>query len=306
MPIVTHNLGTIETPDNPDAPVKSANIDLALLLSDYYGKNIRQGHNFVVTGVQARLIPHNDDVNDDYDVGGSVAVSLGYVPTAKHSRRAWNQAFKIWTQQKKLSSTNGLHPTRNEDFEFAWDYAGKTSRTSSMRPSMGDDSAVEYACLIGDTTGSQDWCLKDFYNSTNRAPLPALNHYTGVEYKDNKYGDTKFPAVQTLFTTADASSIVTKFDSIGTNTYFSGGSMDAEFQMLPQPANVLCGVMDVLAWMIPGDTAAQIEDNMELYISFAISKWKPLVFRPRPRRSKKKFSRRKSSGRRFSRKRNRR
>lgn len=300
MPILTHNAGMIETPNNSNDPVATGTVDLALLLSEYYGKNIRQGQNFTLTGVQAVLKPRDTGADEDFDLGGSVAVKLDYLPTTAHSRRAWNQAFTSWTRQKKLSNLRGLHPVRNEDFEAAWHADHVTSRTSKMNYSMVDNSSSEDFVLTGETHHGDDWSLPDFYNTTNPAPQRTANHYDGTLYKDNKYGGTKFPEVQSIWTTADASAMVNYY---GVNALYGSASMDAPWDTLPSPAQVLCGLFEFKAWLIAEDTSMQIEDNMDLFLSFAIKKWKPLVFRPKRKSKKSKFSRRKASGRRFSRRR---
>lgn len=278
---------------------------MSMLLSEHYGKNIRQGNSFTITGVQVYLRPHNDGATDDFDVGGSALLQCAYLPTTNHSRKAWNQAFKMWNKQRSLYTVRGIHPVRNEDFELAWNYDNRdTNRTSQMLQSI-TDGAGEYVCLNGDSTQGSDWVLSDYYNTTNKPEQRTQDHFTGALYKNNKYGDTKFPPVDYFATTGSASSIVTKFDSVGTNTYFSGGDFDAEWNHFPVPLNILCGLIKYDAYLIPGDTAAQIEDNVDLFVSFAVKKWKPLVIRPKKKKMKK-FTRRKSSGRRFSRKRSRR
>ena len=301
MPIITKSLGVIETPNNPHNSVASGVIDLAMELSEYYGKNIRQGNSFTVTGIQAYVMPHNDSVNDDYDTGGSAQVVTNFVPTTAHSRKAWNQAFKMWTKQRSLYTTRGLHPVRNEDFEFAWDHDTKdTNRTSKMLQSI-TDTGDEWMCLNGDSTQGQDWCLRDYYNTTSRAPQRSADHFSGALYKDNKYGGTKFPATQVMTTSAIASSVITEADD---QDNFSLGMFANDWQHFPVPVNILCGLIKYDVRMIPGDTVAQIEDNLVCVLSIAVKKWKPLVIRPK--KKKMKSRRGKASGRRFTRKRSRR
>lgn len=299
MPIITKNLGTIETPNNPQDAVTSGVLDLSMLLSEHYGKNIRQGNGFTVTGVQAYLRPHNDSALDDYDVGGSALVQCQYVPTTGHSKKAWNQAFTLWKKHRSRFTTMGIHPVRNEDLEFCWAYSLRdTNRTSRLYQHQADGTQ-EWMTLTGDSTVGEDWCLQDFYNTSNPAPQRTADHFTGQLYKADKYGSTKFPKVQYFAVSGSASSFA------NTDGDLSGGMFTTDWEMFPSPINILCGLIKYDAYLIPGDTTGQIEDNVELIISLSVKKWKPLVIRPKKKKMKK-FVRRKSSGRRFSRKRSRR
>jgi hypothetical protein len=304
MPIVKASLGTIETPNNPNDYVTHGTIDLSMLLSEYYGKNIRQGHNFKVNGLQIALVPHDPGTTTDFDTGGSIISNFNYVPTTKHSRRAWNDAFTMWKRQRRFQTTGGVG-TMNDDFECGYEIAQAGTRTSTLL-TASNDSASEKVVLLGDSSSNSDWSLQDYYNSKYTTRPPSRNHFSNVEYKENKFSDTRYPSGQSIWVDASTSSVVTKFDDIGTNTSYSGGFTDSEWTEFPQSCNVMCGLLRYFIYMHPGDTAAQIEDNLEVYLNISVTSWKPLAY-PRSKPKKKK-SRRRTSGKgtRYSRKRGRR
>ena len=299
MPVVRlTNLNASNTND-PSTPVVNTQMDLALLLSEYYGRNIRQGNSFKVNGVQAWLKPANEDVSGGVDVGVSAAVKFGFIPTTGHSRRAWNNVFKQWKAQKNLSGGVGTQ-IRYDDMEFAYNYSLRTDRTSTIYGTGIGDGSTEKLCLTGDSTSSQDFSLQDYYNSAYEAPGASRNHFDNSVIKEPKFGDTPFPEEQGLYTSA--------FNSAGSNSaalldsdtdvdwnLFSA-SAESEMTMLPSPVHVLCGVMQVRAWISADDTVDQIEEDYTIDVAVSVVSWKPLVYRPR-RKTGRKSSKKSGGGR---------
>lgn len=285
MPLIYKSLGVIETPNNSNDAVLTGWMDLHLELSEFYGKNIRQGNSVKIDGMQLAVVPHDSGAEDDYDVGGAVTGIFNYCPTTKHSKKAWNDAFKKWKTQSKFSSVQSPR-TINNDFELGYNASYTNSRTSTLVKHHGD-SGHEKVVIFGDTTDGTDWCLQDYYNSTHRTmPLPE-DHYNDGNLKTNKFSGTKFPNSQKIFMGATSSSIVTDIESLATpDTMYSGGVSMQDFTTFPQPAEVLCGLVQYGIFWHPPDTLSQMEDNLELYVVFSVKSWKPLVYRRRRRKSR--------------------
>ena len=85
MPIVTHKISDLTIPNDASASVHNGHVDLSLLLSEYYSKNIRQGNNFQVKAISASMLPASGSTQD-WDTGGSATVKMSYCPTQKLTR----------------------------------------------------------------------------------------------------------------------------------------------------------------------------------------------------------------------------
>ncbi|CCH67801.1 hypothetical protein RINTHH_16460 [Richelia intracellularis HH01] len=73
-------------------------------------------------------------------------------------------------------------------------------------------------------------------------------------------------------------------------------SAESEMTMLPSPVHVLCGVMQVRAWISADDTVDQIEEDYTIDVAVSVVSWKPLVYRPR-RKTGRKSSKKSGGGR---------
>lgn len=58
-------------------------------------------------------------------------------------------------------------------------------------------------------------------------------------------------------------------------------------QTLPQPANVLCGLLYAEAFILPDDTSSQDEDDFLLTITVFVKSWKSLLARRKTRKSRR-------------------
>ena len=281
---------------------------LDMLLSEHYGKMVRQGTSFKVTGIQASLQP--DPSSSGIDVGMSVDCLLHYVPTTRHARFAWNKVYTSWRNQKKLSTAVGGQ-IRYDDLEFGWNSKEGVSRgrTSTIFGSGMSDSAEEKLVLTGpsaQTAGTTvgQYSLQDYYNSAYKTPAASEDPFTGSDIKDPKWGDTPFPEPQYVACSA-TSSAVGWYD--GSNK-FSGAITMGDVQTLSEPINSLCGVFYIEAFVMPDDTVSQDEDDFILTLTWFVKSWTPLVFSRRKGRRGKRTYRKGgwSRGRRYYRKRTRR
>jgi len=269
---------------------------LDMLLSEYYGKMVRQGNSFTILGVQASL--HPDPDGSGIDVGLSAEVHIDYVPVTKHSKFAWNQIYNGWRAQKKLATAVGGQ-IRYDDLEFGWDSKEgiDRARTSTIFGSGMSDALQEKLVLTGSSVQTAgvvvgQYSMEDYYNSAYQTPDPSRDPFSNTDIKDAKWGDTPFPEIQTLHCSATSSA----------GTHASGALSSAitmgPIETLPTPCHSLCGVLQIGAFIMPDDTAAQDEDDFILEVTIFVSSWKPLVFRAK---KTSRYSRRSSKGRSYGR-----
>lgn len=252
---------------------------LDMLLSEYYGKMVRQGSSFKIQGVQANLTPDASSLG--IDVGMSAEVQIHYVPVTRHSKFAWNQVYKGWRNQKKLATAIGGQ-VRYDDLEFGWndEEGADRSRTSTIFGSGMSDSLQEKMVLTGPSVQSAgvtvgQYSLQDYYNSAYETPEPSKDPFTNTEIKEPKWGATPFPEIQALHCTATSSA--QWFELPGANIH-QGAITMGDIQELPVPCESLCGVLFVEAYIMPDDTAGQFEDDFWLDVTVWVSSWKPLIF----------------------------
>lgn len=301
MPIVRMTDIDVSNDNSPETANVDMQVDLALLLSEFYGKNIRQGQNFVVDGIQAWIRPADEDTGEFIDVGVSAAVKANYYPTTSHSRKAWNNVFKQWATQKRIAGAVGTQ-IRYDDMEFSWNFDKATTRTSTIRSSGIGDSSTEKLVLTGQSTGSEDFSLEDYYNSAYPAAGSSRDHFSNLVIKENKFGSTPFPRIQSIYCAATNSArlgLLGENAIIGTSPEgLTSAIAISEMNILPTPVNVLCGILNVKAYVMPDDTADQIEEDMVMDLAFSVKSWKPLVFK---RKTKRWMRGRKKSGKRGTR-----
>jgi len=260
-------------------------IYLDMLLSEFYGKMVRQGCSFSVTGIQASLAPDPDA--SGIDVGMSADVSLTYIPTTRHSRFAWNQVYRNWRNQKKLDTAVGSQ-VRYDDMEFGWDKNEYENRTSTIfGTGMGDSGGEEKLTLTGQSIATAgvnigQFSLEDYYNSAYETPTASRDPFTNSPIKEPKWGATPYPQPQALSCTA-TNSAVGWYE--GSNK-FSGAIAIGDVQELPQPANVLCGLLYTEAFIMPDDTSSQDEDDFLLTITIFVKSWKSLIQRRKTRKTR--------------------
>ena len=202
MPIVSQDFPVHISNDPAENNIDQGKraIYLDMLLSEYYGKMIRQGSSFKIKGIQATLKPDIDA--SGIDVGMAADVVLSYVPTTKHSRFAWNKVYAAWRQQKKLATAVGGQ-IRYDDLEFGWNKneGVDRSRTSTIFGSGMSDGLEEKLVLTGASTPTAgtdigQYSLEDYYNSSYQTPDPSRDPFTNTDIKEAKWGATPFPEIQ--------------------------------------------------------------------------------------------------------------
>lgn len=312
MPAVswTTTVHNMNDPALNGIPEGSQAIYLDMLLSEYYGKMVRQGNSFEIVGIQANLQP--DPASAGIDVGLSADVSVSYVPTTRHSKFAWNQVYKGWRQQKKLATAIGQQ-VRYDDFEFGWNTQegggtsggslGTRARTSTIHgQGLGDlnEELPEKLVLTGASDMSSllsvgNYSLQDYYNSAYETPAPSRDPFTNAEIKSAKWGDTPFPAVNSMHCTATSTAQWFR-DSITGLDIHQGAITTGDVQTFPTSCHSLCGVLFAEAYIMPDDTLGQFEDDFFLTITIFVKTWKSLIHH-RTGRKYAKRSRRASRGR---------
>jgi len=262
-------------------------IYLDMLLSEFYGKMVRQGSSFCVTGIQASLQPDPD--GSAIDIGMSADVKLHYIPTTRHSKFAWNQVYRNWRNQKKLDTAVGSQ-IRYDDMEFGWDKNEYESRTSTIfGTGMGDSAGEEKLTLTGQSIATAgvnvgQFSLEDYYNSAYETPTASRDPFTNTVIKEPKWGATPYPNQQTL--NCAATSSAQWFNSLTPGDIHQGAITMGPIETLPQPANVLCGLFYTEAFVMPDDTTGQDEDDFILTVTVFVKSWKSLLSRPGARGSK--------------------
>lgn len=268
--------------------------DLALLLSEYYGKNIRQGNTFNLLGYTAHL--SQDSQSDDADTGLSVQGTSQYIPTTKHSRAAWNHQFQRWQRQKRLSGNVG-NLTRNDDMEMAWDATGQTSRTSTLYAGGLGDTDTEKLVLTGVSSTGARSSLTDLYNSLNPIHDDSTTEF-GTSIKSPKFVN-KFPAQQAFNWTAHASSMaqwsdlqedgviqLDSFEADPESVHYMNASSHQDYVAFPNNTYlpIFCGLMKHVYYVLPpdvdtGDNPPAAEDDWTVTLTFYIDSWEPLVYK---------------------------
>lgn len=294
MPLVHHTMELSQSndPSNPASTV----IHLDTMLSELYGKNIRQGNTFNVKAVQCSLVPKDDG----YDTGMATTVRFSYAPTTKHSRKAWNHAFTQWASQKKLAGRLGRN-LNNDDFEttYSTSYLSYV-RTSTLRQGGLSDSDSDKVAIYGNSSELTDvMTLEDLYESIVPVPSPSKYSWNNIPIKQMKY-TSHFPEERRFATSAILSADVSEAGEFP-SVYLGGANSASNIIHLPEVANVMCGHLEIDAWVIADDTLTQDEDPATLLISIWVDSWKPLAYprsKPSPRRTPKKGKAgRKNSGR---------
>lgn len=290
MPVVSQTY-LIENSNDPAKNVIPAGeraIYLDMLLSEYYGKMVRQGNSFCINGIQASLRPSESSAG--IDVGMSVECGIDYVPTTQHSKTAWRNVFAGWSKQKRLGIAMG-DQVRYDDMEFGWNATEgvSRSRTSNIFGQGMADGTGEKLTLTGvsnQTTGATigNYSLQDYYNSAYETPAPSRDPFTNTDIKQPKWGTTPFPNQETLRCAATSSA--SWFDKDGglpgpTLLVHQGAITQSEWAKQPTDSHALCGVLYASAFVMPDDTAAALADEFVLTISISVKSWKSLTASPK-------------------------
>jgi len=277
MPLVSHTM-TVSQSNDPSSGTSTV-LHLDTMLSELYGKFIRQGQNFRVKGVQCSLIPQGTG----YDSGLAASVRFSYAPTTKHSRKAWNHAFSQWASQKKLAGRVGQN-VNNDDFEttYSTSYSGY-ARTSTMNMGgMADGDADKVAIYGTSSESSNIMTLEDMYESLVPVEEPSRFHWNNAIIKPAKF-TSHFPEERRFAATANLSTVVGEAGEFPA-VYLGGARAEAGMVLLPESANVMCGHLEIDAYMIADDTVTQTEDSATLMISIWVESFTPLVYPSKAKR----------------------
>ena len=307
MPIINKQYTVQLSGNDPSAIAVNDLIHLDRELSQLYGKNIRQGQNFRVKGVQVSM----RGANDGYDVGLASAVRFSYAPHTKHSNKAWRDAFFMWKKQRNLRGV-GMGTLAHEDMEFSYStsYTSETGTSFLYQGGLADSDSDKMVIYGSSNETTNLFALEDHYESMHPVkPVPRYS-WNNNPITETKY-TSKFPEERSFWATSEASTVAT-FEVISTEvpviedpitslTHLGGANMTADMHTLPEPANVLCGLIELDAWVVPDDTLAQLEDTAILYVTIWVESFKSLFkfYNPSPRSRKLSTApRRKSSARR--------
>lgn len=293
---VTKKFSSITPNSDPEQAVGSAQFDLATELSKKFGKTIRQGNNFKIAGASAHIVPHNS--NYDLDSGLACKVRIGYCPTTKHTRKAWNLMFRHWMRQKKLRGAVGAG-MRYDDFELAIhdSYLSNFPRASEMFTEGIGDSTAEKLCIYTSDNGHNpnDWLgLQAYYNQkfpvADRGNMP----YDGfvddwAPAKAPKYQqyfpNREFFGLSAIFAAQDYNDPdivaddhwMTPVASYNENMFFDGSHI-----------NSLTGALSVAIYLLPEADIDVIEDELDLYVTIWVEGWNSLVYKKKKSRGYKK------------------
>lgn len=279
----------IETPDDNSTNFQFYT-DFALLLSEKYGYNIRQGQSFRLRGVSVSLTNKAGLVLDN-DAGNSVSAEVVYLPTTRHSVRAWLIAKKQWDVQRRISAKNG-QSVKYDDFEVAFNTSSVTNRTSEIRAQGLGDNTSEPFILIGNSIDGTSYSLQDQFNSAYPVNPPSTDSFTGATVKDPKYS-ARYPSLEVVSCSANLSSSTEVEDAAGVPvTYIHGSNASNNIQLLPDNThvNVLCGLTQVNIQSAQTDTLIQDADTVTAQVTYYVEGWSPLKnLKPRKAKPKKKL-----------------
>jgi len=264
--------GSFATPVDINVPVFTGQFDVALLLSEIYGRNIRQGHNFRLRGYGIQLEPRGIAANLE---GAAVSCELGYCPSTMHAVKAWEIAKSRWMKFKQLEGRAGRN-VRYDDFECAFNSTFINARTSNIRSQGIGDLTEEQFIIFGDSIDNVSYSLEDYYASSFPQKDQSVDPFTGIGFKDAKFL-TKFPSPQSL-TCTSKHTIHLNANNAGTGDIVSGGDAQGNIQLLPDDThvNIMCGLMSVKVFSVMQTTGIQTPDNFNFTISLYLEGWSPL------------------------------
>ena len=284
--IVTH-VGSASVPNNPVDAIYGGISDAALMLSDKYGRNIRQGNNFRLIGYGLQFkVPGQD-------TGAAGTCAITFVEPNRHLVKAWNDMFKAWKKQKQIESRVGK-AIRYDDFELALNAGHVTGRTShiydnAFTAASGDPHNIG---IGGDSDDSADYTsIADVYNSRFTPPAESTDHYGG-SIKAPKFGTDYIDANSDIYTTlicgGTASGMVDQNEGLGLDVLGNGINL-GEINWLPADnhINVMCGLVDYQIRYYPEDTATQLADTLVWQLTLVYEGWSPLADSAKKSKSKK-------------------
>lgn len=264
----------LEQPDNPDQNWGSGVFQVDLELSKKYGRTIRNGNNFRLAGYGVTL--RGKSGNDEIDTGFACTVGIEYCPTTKHGTAAWNHMFRQWAKQKQLKSKVGSY-VRYDDLEMGWspDHRLPTARNSTIQMGgLDDPDGSEQIVLYGTSVSGDVVTLANYWDLMRPIP-PVSEDPFGQVIKEPKYTNV-FPDKTRLYASSTFSANVeatTLPDSLG------GAIATSDIEWLPSDnhLNHMTGTLYYFIKGIPGDTGAQLADELTCVITLVYEGWNSLV-----------------------------
>lgn len=277
----------LETPSDPNDKVFSAHIDLARALSQRLQRNVRQGHVFNLHKVECQI---QAPAGGNFDQGVAVSGEMLWAPATKNSVKAWQHAYNVWRQQKKLSIGAIGSMVRYDDFEVAWSetHAHNNPRCSKLYASGNADDDLEAVVIYGTSGDGSHVSLEDIYESAQRLPEPSRFPLSNAVVKQAKYTE-EFPPYNVAPLTAHWSA--SHVEGAGFDT---GAVVQNGVSYITDGAS-LGGVLYVSAKMLPENTIDHIQDSLFMTVTITYSLGSSLLPRRRKKKGGKKSYGRKST-----------
>ncbi|AXH78565.1 MAG: hypothetical protein [Circular genetic element sp.] len=289
--LVQHTVD-ITVPDEPGENWADGIIQVDVPLSQKYGTTIRNGNQFRLIGYGSQLRGFNSSTDIDTGFGG--VTTIQYCPVTRNSVGAHQKMFKAWMAQKKLASAVGAY-VNYDDFEVGWapNLELPTARQSTIRMEGLNDASLEKIVLYGNSVGGDVVSLEEFYDNLQPI-LPASETYTGAVIKEPKFTD-RFPDISTIDMATTFSSVV---DTASLPDSLAGGIATGGMNWLPSDNHLshLTGTLYYFFKGVPGDTGAQLPDELKLVITLAYEGWSTVAPKRRSARKVTAKSSTKSKG----------
>lgn len=269
----------LQQPDEPGDDWAVGVLQVDELLSQKFGRTIRNGNQFRLVGYGSSLRGY--DSSADVDSGFAGVTTVRYCPVTANSVGAHQSMYKAWLAQKKLSSAVGEY-VRYDDFEVGWDatYPLSGARKSQIKMGGLSDTTFEEIVIYGPSAGGVTVALENFYDNLNPIAAPSED-YVGSVIKDAKFID-KFPDfVELSMPTSFSSNVAVE----STPDALSGAVATGQVQWLPSDNHLshMTGTLLYYFKGIPGDTGSQIADELRLTLTLVYEGWSSIA--PKARRS---------------------
>ena len=288
--IVKHSF-TVQQPTSYSTPYinlgSDAYIDLAVKLSEKFGRNIRQGQSFRLVGYGVTAQP--GPTSGDFDMGMAGMCNIEFQEPNKHYVTAWKQMFAIWKAQKRLMGRVG-RSVRYDDFELAYDAGGvRPGRTSIIYddPITIADGDQHDLVLKGDSSESADITSIQAYYNERFPSLAASDTQYGNVIKEAKF-DTSAPIsadTTQLRCGWAASATMAMVDVLSVNVpYYFGGNSSGGMIWLPSDnhVNIMNGLIKLSLKIWPPDLdPQQTADSVTVSVTLALEGWSPLASKRR-------------------------